>query len=47
MRRFLALLLMLGVLAGLLGACSGDDKRYSADRFDVDLAVQSAGPRVR
>lgn len=46
MRKVLALLLVLGVLAGLLGACGGDGKSYSADRFDVDLAVQPDGSLV-
>lgn len=46
MRKVLVLLLALGVLAGLLGACGGDGKSYSADRFDVDLAVQADGSLV-
>ena len=40
LKRTLALLLALGVIAGLLSACGGDAKSYSADRFDVDLAIQ-------
>lgn len=45
-RKMLALLLALGVIAGLLGACSDDGKSYSADRFDVDLAIQPDGSLI-
>lgn len=46
MRRILTVLVALGVIAGLLSACSDDGKRYSADRFDVDLAVQPDGSLI-
>jgi hypothetical protein len=45
-RRILTLLVALGVIAGLLSACGDDGKSYSADRFDVDLAVQADGSLV-
>jgi hypothetical protein len=46
MRRTLTWLVALGIIAVLLAACSGDDKSYSADRFDVDLAVQPDGSLI-
>lgn len=45
-RRILTLLVALGVIAGLLSACGDDGKSYSADRFDVDLAVQPDGSLI-
>ncbi len=45
-RRLLTCILVLGAVAGLLVACGGDSKSYSADRFDVDLAVQPDGSLV-
>ncbi len=45
-RKVLTWLLALGVIAGLLAACNGDGKSYSADRFDVDLAIQPDGSLI-
>ncbi|HSN78491.1 MAG TPA: DUF2207 domain-containing protein [Anaerolineae bacterium] len=46
-RRLLICILVLGFIAALLVACGGSDsKSYSADRFDVDLAVQPDGSLI-
>jgi hypothetical protein len=45
-RRLLISILVLGAVAGLLGACGDDGKSYSADRFDVDLAIQPGGSLI-
>lgn len=45
-RKLLFFVLVLVVAGVLLTACNGDDKSYSADRFDVDLAVQPDGSLV-
>lgn len=42
-RKLLLFILMLVVASVLLAACNDDGKSYSADRFDVDLAVQPDG----
>jgi hypothetical protein len=45
-KKLLILVLMLVVAGIMLVACSGDSKSYSADRFDVDLAVQPDGSLI-
>ncbi len=46
-RRLLIPVLLLAILGGVLAACGGgNSKSYSADRFDVDLTIQSDGSLV-
>ncbi len=45
-RRVRILVLALVVAAVIVAACNGDGKSYSADRFDVDLAVQPDGSLI-
>jgi len=45
-RKLLISVLVLVVAGVLLTACNGDGKSYSANRFDVDLAVQPDGSLI-
>ncbi len=45
-KKLLIAALVFVVACLMLAACNGDDKSYSADRFDVDLAVQPDGSLI-
>ncbi|MFZ2360662.1 MAG: DUF2207 domain-containing protein [Anaerolineae bacterium] len=45
-RRLLILVLLFVITSAILSGCGDDGKRYSADRFDVDLTIQSDGSLI-